>query len=94
MTVDQELRLRALEEEQRHHEAMRRLQGDRLDAHDRSIAAIAGVAADIKQIAVEFGTLNARLAAIDARLVAVEIRLDKLIDVLRKDHTNGGEPKA
>lgn len=38
--MDTEWKIKQLEEEARHEKAMRELQGTRLDAHDRSIAAI------------------------------------------------------
>jgi len=41
--MDYEWKLKQLEEEARHEKAMRELQGGRLDAHDRSIAAISAI---------------------------------------------------
>jgi len=38
--MDAEYRLKVLEEEMRHEQAMAQLRGERLDAHDRSIEAL------------------------------------------------------
>ena len=77
--MDYEFKLRQVEEEARHEKAMRKLQGERLDAHDSTIAAI--------QLILERTERN--IEALTVTQTVTEQKLQNLIDLIAREHTNG-----
>jgi uncharacterized protein YajQ (UPF0234 family) len=79
MTDREEWRIKQLEEELRHEVAMRELQGQRLDTHDTSIAAVNATLAVV-------ATRLDQLAAIQTQTAKM---LQDLIQAITRDHSNG-----
>ena len=84
--MDTELKIKQLEEELRHEQEMRRLQGGRMDAYDRSFAAIHATLdvvtsrlAVITEIQHEFTISQGK----------TDSMLRDLIQAITRDHSNG-----
>ena len=78
--MDFEWKIKQLEEEARHEKAMRELQGTRLDAHDRSIAAIAEILERTEQ---NIEAMSAGLKDLTAAQVETQKMLQVFIESLR-----------
>lgn len=79
MTDREELRIKQLEEELRHEQAMRLLQGQRLDTHDDSLAAVRAT----------LDVVGTRLDQLAVMQTKTESMLQNLIQILTKEHANG-----
>jgi len=91
--MDYEWKIKQLEEEARHEKAMRELQGARLDAHDRSVAAIHEMLdrteRNIEALSVSQSQTNGMLKD----LMAVQAETQKMLQVFIESLTRGGNGK-
>ena len=91
--MDYEWKIKQLEEEARHEKAMRELQGARLDAHDRSVAAIHEILdrteRNIEALSVSQSQTNGMLKD----LMAVQVETQKMLQVFIESLTRGGNGK-
>jgi hypothetical protein len=77
--MDNDWKIKQLQEEARHEHAMRELQGNRLDTHDSSISAI--------QVILERTETN--IEALTASQTVTQKMLQDLIALLTRTNTNG-----
>ncbi len=84
--MTQEQRTRQLEEEMRHEQEMRRLQGERLDAHDASFAA---VRTTLDIVGTRLDQITIRLEQIAEMQAKTESMLQDLIRAITTEHKNG-----
>lgn len=98
--MDTEWKLKQLEEEARHEKAMRELQGNRLDAHDRSIAAIHEIL-DRTERNIERTDQNVQALSVDVKalagdvkeLTAAVVETQKMLQVFIESLGRGGNGK-
>ena len=84
--MDAEWKIKQLEEEARHEKAMRELQGTRLDAHDRSIAAIHKI---LERTEKNIEALDGALK----ELAAAQMDTHKILQVFIESLGRGGNGK-
>jgi len=75
----EELRIKQLEEEMRHEQAMAKLRAERMDAHDRSINALREL----------MGELTINVAKLQEETAKTQTMLQSLIQILAAEHSNG-----
>ena len=75
----EELRIKQLEEEMRHEQAMAKLRAERLDAHDRSIDTLRELMRDLTE---NVGKLQEETAK-------TQTMLQSLIQLIAAEHSNG-----
>jgi hypothetical protein len=84
--MDYERKIKQIEEETRHENAMRLLQAEHLDAHDTSIAAIQKI---LERTEKNIETLTADVISLTASQTATQQMLKDLIAAMAREHTNG-----
>jgi len=88
--MTQEQRIKVLEEEMRHEQEMRRIRGERLDAHDASFAFVRDT---LDVVGVRLDKLTVHLEQIAEMQAKTEGMLQDLIQAITRTHGNGKEPK-
>jgi hypothetical protein len=88
--MDDDWRIKQLEEETRHEKAMRELHAGHLDAHDRSFAAIKDTLETVRRRLEETSQIVKDLAIAQSR---TEMALANLIDTIVREHSNGKPAK-
>jgi hypothetical protein len=86
-----EQKLAQITEEMRHEQAMRRLQGDRLDSHDLSLAAIR---ATLDAVASRLDQTSMLVQQLTVSQAQTEAMLRDLIQAIAHDHSNGPQPEG
>jgi hypothetical protein len=84
--MDNDWKLKQLEEEVRHEKAMRELHAGHLDAHDRSFAAIHDTLSTVATRLDEITVLLNQTAVSQAK---TEMMLQDLIATIAREHGNG-----
>lgn len=84
--MNSEQRIRQLEEEMRHEQEMRRLQGDRLDAHDASLSHVSTL---LETITSRLDLTTMAIDQLVASQAKTEAMLQNLIEAITRDHSNG-----
>ena len=82
----EEWKLKQMEEELRHEQAMRALARERLDAHDRSLDAVQAILDGVARHLEETGR---RLDQVAVQQAKTESMLQDLIRAITREHTNG-----
>jgi len=80
MTEREELRLKILEEDVRHEQAISKLRGERLDAHDTSIEGLKDL----------MGELTVNVVKLQEETAKTQAMLQSLIQIIAAEHSNGG----
>jgi polysaccharide pyruvyl transferase WcaK-like protein len=91
--MDYEWKIKQLEEEARHEKAMRELQGTRLDAHDRSIAAIHEILDRTERNIEALSVSQSQTSGMLKDLMAVQAETQKMLQVFIESLTRGGNGK-
>ncbi|MBZ5619769.1 MAG: hypothetical protein LAQ69_13745 [Acidobacteriia bacterium] len=84
--MDYDWKIKQLEEEARHEKAMRELQSNRLDTHDRSIAAIQII---LERTEKNIEATDKNIASLTASQEVTQKMLQDLIALLTKANING-----
>jgi len=84
--MDLDWKIKQLEENLRHEQEMRKLQGDRLDTHDQHFAQLHLTLTEITNTINETNRLVAQLAVEQTK---TEMMLQNLIQTIAREHTNG-----
>jgi len=88
-----EWKIKQLEEEARHEKAMRELQGTRLDAHDRRIAAIHEILDRTERNIEALSVSQSQTDGMLKELMAVQAETQKMLQVFIESLTRGGNGK-
>jgi hypothetical protein len=84
--MDHEIRIRQLEEEIRHEQAMRHLQGDRLDAHDLSVASLDAI---LQVVGTRLDQVSEKLAEVAELQAQNAAAIRDLTQAIIRDRSNG-----
>jgi hypothetical protein len=91
--MDAEWKIKQLEEEARHEKAMRELQGTRLDAHDRSIAAIREILERTEKNIEALSVAQSSSDGMLKELAAAQMDTHKILQVFIESLGRGGNGK-